>query len=107
MFGPIRTEFLNSVRAISLVRDGARWRLDLTGTPQDFEDIEAYSRRKVADRFTDEMLIDYAAALGLEPFSDDFYPGPCELVTNPSVPRPGALVLSIEGARRYYGIDAG
>lgn len=107
LFGPIPTAFLNYVRTISVVRDGARWRFDANGTTQHFEDVAAYSRRKVADRFTDEMLVAYSAALGLEPFADDFYPGPCELVTNPSVPPPGAFVLTIDGARGRFGIETG
>jgi hypothetical protein len=104
MFGPIATAFLNYVRTVSLVRDGSRWRFDANGTVQDFEQIEAYKRRKVAERFTPSMLVEYAAALGLEPFNESFFPGPCVLVTNPAVPPPGAVVLRIQDAQRWAGI---
>lgn len=104
MFGPVATDFLNYVRTVSLVRDGSRWRFDANGTVQDFEHIEAYRRRKVAERFTPSMLVEYAAALGLDPFNEAFFPGPCVLVSNPAVPPPGAVVLSIHDAQRWAGI---
>lgn len=104
MFAPISTDFLNYVRTVSVVRDGERWRFDANGTVQDFEDVETYKRRRVAERFTSEMLVNYTAALGLRPFDGDFFPGPCVLVRNPAVPPPGALVLSIRDAQRWAGI---
>jgi hypothetical protein len=104
MFAPIRTDFINYVRTVSLVKDGTRWRFDANGTVQDFEDVEAYSRRKATDRFTSAMLVDYAAALGLRPFEEDFFPGPCVLVRNPSVPPPNGFVLSIRETQQRYGI---
>ncbi|PPI29126.1 hypothetical protein E2R33_03040 [Rathayibacter toxicus] len=63
------------VRGIELIKDG-RWSLDLSGDPLPFEDLEAYKNRRVAERFTPDMLNDYCASLGLRPFDDDFYPGP-------------------------------
>jgi hypothetical protein len=104
MFAPISTDFINYVRTISVIRDGSRWRFDANGTVQDFEDPEAYQQRRAADRFTGPMLVEYSAALGLRPFDDDFYPGPCVLVTNPSVPPPDGLILSIESVQKRLGI---
>ncbi len=104
MFGPLLTNFINHVRAVSVVRDWSHWRFDASGTVQDFEDLEAYKRRKITDRFTSSMLVDYAAALGLRPFDDDFFPGPCVLVQNPAVPPPGAIVVSLADAQRRAGI---
>ncbi|NKY39206.1 hypothetical protein [Cellulomonas septica] len=105
MLGPVRTDFLNYVRTISVVQDGRRWRFDANGTVQDFEDLEAYGRRRIAERFTASMLVDYAAALGLRPFDEDFYPGPSVLVRNPAVARPGAFVLSLHDAQQRLGIE--
>ncbi|PPI54333.1 hypothetical protein [Rathayibacter toxicus] len=68
-------EITRRVRAIELIKDG-RWSLDLSGDPLPFEDLEAYKNRRVAERFTPDMLNNYCAALGLRPFDDDFYPGP-------------------------------
>lgn len=104
LFGPLPTHFLNYVRTLSVIRDGKRWRFDATGTVQAFEDTAAYSRRRARDRFTPEMLRDYARALGLRPFDDDFYPGPSVLVRNPSSSAPGYSPLSIAEAQRRIGI---
>ncbi len=107
MFGPIRTDFLNYVRTISVTRDGGRWRFDAAGTVQDFEEVEAYSRTRVAERFTPPMLADYCAAVGLRPFEEDFFPGPSVLVRNPAVPPPGGLVLSIRDAQAHWSAPTG
>lgn len=104
MFAPIDTSFLNYVRTISVVQDGSRWRFDANGTVQDFEDVQAYGRRRVADRFTGAMLAEYAAALGLKPFDSDFFSGPSVLVRNPATPPPGAAVLSLRDAQSRAGI---
>lgn len=106
MFGPDMTEFLNYVRTISVVRDGKRWRFDANGTVQHFEDVEAYSRRKIADRLTGSMLVAYTSALGLRPFEMDFFPGPSVLVRNSAEPPAGALVLSLHAAQQRAGIVA-
>lgn len=104
MFAPIQTNFLNHVREVSLVRDGARWRFDAVGTVQDFEDVDAYQRRRMPERFTAQMLVDYAAAIGLRPFDGDFFSGPSALVHSPVVPPPGVLVLSIAETQKQTGI---
>ncbi|WP_205649263.1 hypothetical protein, partial [Schaalia canis] len=43
----------------------------------DFEDRGAYESRRVVDRFTPAMLVEYCAALGLRPFDEDFYADEC------------------------------
>ncbi len=104
MFAPTATEFLNYVRSVSVVRYEARWRFDANGEVQEFEDPEAYKRRRISERFTTSMLVEYAAALGLKPFDDDFYPGPSVLVRDPAPSRPGLLVLSLREAQEREGI---
>lgn len=104
MFGPVRTDFLNYVRTVSVTQDGTRWRFDQGGTVQDFEDLAAYRRRRVVDRFTLSMLIDYAAALGVHPFDPDFYLGPSVLVMSPLPTDVGLRSMSIAEAQRMHGI---
>ncbi|WP_382401679.1 hypothetical protein [Flexivirga alba] len=104
MFAPIPTNFLNYVRTVSVVRDGSRWRFDVNGTVQDFEDIEAYKRRRIADRLSATMLADYAAALGLRPFDQNFFSGPSVLVRNSATPPPDAVVSSLRDAQKRAGI---
>ena len=104
MFAPIATDFLNYVRTVSVIQDGSRWRFDANGIVQDFEDVEAYKRRTVVDRFSAKMLAEYAAALGLRPFDLAFFPGPSVLVRNPAIPASDALVVSLQDAQRRLGI---
>jgi hypothetical protein len=107
LFSPIATDFLNYTRTISVVRTGSRWRFDANGMVQDFEDVDAYRRRTIADRFTPQMLQRYAAALDLFPWDLDFYPGPVALVTNPATPPPNAWQLSITETQARRGIAPG
>lgn len=104
IFAPIATDFINYTRTISVVRNGTRWRFDANGMVQDFEDTTAYQRRKITDRFTPEMLHDYAAALDLHPWDLDFYPGPSILITNPAVPPLKDWVLTIAKTQQRTGI---
>ena len=71
-----RLDIYDSGRAIRHIQasdqDG-RWEFYQSGEPLPFEDLEAYERRRVRDRFTPEMLDAYCAALGLRPFDPDFY----------------------------------
>ena len=41
-----------------------------------FEDVDAYQRRRIADRFTPEMLNEYCKRAGVDVFDEDFYSGP-------------------------------
>jgi hypothetical protein len=107
LYGPDMTEFLNYIRTVSAVNDGGRWRFDANGTVQDFEDLDAYRRRRKRDRFTSDMLAGYLAALGLRPFDDDFYEPQSVLVTsNQPVPE-GGLALSLADAQARQGIVPG
>ncbi|AZZ55028.1 hypothetical protein [Rathayibacter iranicus] len=67
------------IRMVAVIQD-SRWTFHTSGDPLPFEDVSAYMNRRVADRFTPEMLADYCAAYGLRPFDDDFFPGPSYLL---------------------------
>ncbi|AZZ56488.1 hypothetical protein [Rathayibacter iranicus] len=68
-----------TIRVIELTQD-SRWTFHTSGDPLPFEDVAAYTNRRIADRFTAEMLADYCAAYGLRPFDDDFFPGPSYII---------------------------
>ena len=107
LFGPLPTDFLNYVRTISASHDGSRWRFDASGTVQAFEHPERYEARKVRDKFTAEMLAEYAAALGVQPFDESFYAERGILVeTRQKVPRKG-LSMSFADTQHYWGIVPG
>jgi hypothetical protein len=73
VYGPHRTQWLNSVRALGASNDGGHWVFDQSGEPFPFEKLEQYQARRVRDRFTFEMLKDYLPHLGLSPFEEGFY----------------------------------
>ena len=62
--------------------DAGRWHFGTDGEVQPYEDVEAYRRRRHTDRLTEQMLVDYAAAVGLRPWEDSFYRPPFHLITS-------------------------
>ena len=80
LFAPTKREFLNYERSISVAYEAGKWRFDVSGDIQPFEDASRYSAEKIRDRFTPGMLREYCAALGVRLFDDQFYRGPGLLV---------------------------
>jgi hypothetical protein len=52
-------------RTIYAMDDGGRWEFGESGERFDFEDVDAYRRRRVRDRFTPELLERYLTELGV------------------------------------------
>ncbi len=75
LFAPEPREFLNIERSVSVINDVGGWEFNSVGSVQGFEHVERYSARRIADRFTPEMLEEYGRALGLELFDEAFYGG--------------------------------
>ena len=74
LYGPAATDFLNHVRGVAVARDdGGRWRFIESGTPQEFERLDAYRLPRVEERFTSEMLHEYCRALGFRPYEASAY----------------------------------
>lgn len=104
LFGPEQTDFLNYVRSIALVFNGRKWEFALGGTPQPFEEIEAYEARRVSERFTLDRLDRYCKALGVHPFDESFYrPEAVFIDRKLSVPV-DALSLTLAEAQRWLEI---
>lgn len=55
-------------RTISAANDGGKWQFDQFGEPLSFEDTAAYTRKKIQDRFTRELLYRYLFRLEVPPF---------------------------------------
>ncbi|MFC9690873.1 hypothetical protein ACFTSF_20145 [Kribbella sp. NPDC056951] len=107
LFGPLPTDFLNYVRTISASHDGSRWSFEASGTVQAFEQPDRYQARTVRSRFTSELLAEYAAALGVRPFDEDFYADRGVLIeTRQKVPRKGHA-MSLADTQHYWGIVPG
>lgn len=49
--------FGDPVRIVAAVQDDDRWEWQELGEPLEFEDLNAYRRRRIRDRFTPEMLV--------------------------------------------------
>ena len=73
--GPGRRDTLNIERSVAVINDTRGWEFKTTGTLQDFEQAERYAAKRIADRFTPEMLDAYCRALGIDLFEEDFYGG--------------------------------
>lgn len=65
VFDPLADDSLGCRRSIAAANDGGRWIFEQSGSPFDFEPVNEYSRGRVRDRFTPEMLIDYLRWLGV------------------------------------------
>jgi hypothetical protein len=67
LYGPIKRGLM------AWINDSDRWAFDTWGAPQPFERTDVYSRRRIRDRLSIELIAEYAAELGLRPFDHDFY----------------------------------
>ena len=63
LYGPSATDWLNLEWSVAARNDGGRWTFQRTGPAQPFEEREAYSRRRIRDRFPPELLWRYCRAL--------------------------------------------
>jgi len=63
----------NVERVVSAMNDGGTWRFVTEGPVQPYEELEAYARRRVVDRFTPDMLERYCQARGIDFFNPAFY----------------------------------
>jgi hypothetical protein len=104
LLGPEDTTVLNFVRTVYAMNDGGHWEFGQAGTPQPFEELEAYSRRSIRERFTGPMLERYAQALGVDPFNEAAYGPEAILVANPQPVPPGGLTMSLVEVQNWLGI---
>lgn len=107
LFGPIDTDFLNYVRTISVSHTGSKWRFDANGTEQTFEETDAYSARRVRDRFTSAMLERYCQAMGIDVFRPEFYGPEATLVESDLPPAPGGMVMTLAEVQEWLEIVPG
>lgn len=102
LFGP-HGDPLGYERVVSVVCDGGSWAFDRSGEPLPFERVEQYHRKKISERFTIDDLRDYAAAMGLRPFDEDFYcPESARLVELTGAKPRGMTESSLEQARASF-----
>ncbi|MDR2171145.1 MAG: hypothetical protein LBP59_13460 [Planctomycetaceae bacterium] len=61
------------IRHIYVAKSDDRWVFASEGAPLSFEKTENYSKKRIKDRFTYDMLIEYTGFLGLQIVDEDFY----------------------------------
>ncbi|SFI05459.1 hypothetical protein [Planctomicrobium piriforme] len=71
-----------SERVINLINNGDRWIFEQCGEPLPFEDSSIYHKRRIQDRFSIELAVNYLKANGISAFEQDFYL-PCWTLTEP------------------------
>ena len=103
LFAPEKRDFLNIERNVSVINDVRGWDFTSIGRVQDFEQAERYAAKRIADRFTPEMLEAYCRALGINLFDEDFY-GDAGLITH-SYPwfLPRLATVTLAHARKRLG----
>ncbi len=108
LYGPDETDWLNTIRSISVTNDVTGWEFTAQGEAQPYEQPENYRKWRVVDRFTPEMLESYCSALGIELFNPDFYGGQClvEHTTSRAASAQGPI-MSIAEARSRLSIPTG
>lgn len=104
VYGPRPNPIQNYVRTVTAMNDGGRWIFEESGEPFPFEQVERYTERIKRKRFTFEMLRDYAAALGVKAFDEEFYlpDGVATLVGKVGPKYPNMREYSLEEARAGY-----
>jgi len=104
LYGPEQTDRLNVVRSVAAVEDDGRWEWSASGSPQPFEDIGAYNRRRVRDRLTPDMIANYCGALGIRPFDEYFYGTAGQLVENVRITG-NVRTETLQQARAWHGLE--
>ncbi|VEI13428.1 hypothetical protein [Trueperella bialowiezensis] len=59
-----------------------KWQFDHSAAFMPFEDLASYEKRRIVDRFSPQMVIDYCRAVGIDPYNEEFYSGPIFVVEN-------------------------
>lgn len=88
-------------RSVCVVNDGGKWVFEAYGEPLPFEDIQAYSRKRIRDRFDLAMLTAYLGALGIRAFDPDFYGDSGVLLERVGPMAPNVTEYSIAEARDW------
>ena len=105
LFGGEKREYLNIDRSVSVINDVRGWKFANIGAVQSFEQVDRYAAKRVADRFTPEMLEDYCRSFGINLFEEDFYGGPGFITY--SYPRFLSRLpsVSLTDARKQLGLE--
>ena len=62
-----------SVRYVRAMREEPSWEFFSKGDPMEFENLDHYKRRRIADRLNRDILVEYLARLGWDLASPTFW----------------------------------
>jgi hypothetical protein len=102
LYGPDKTDWLNRIRHVAVSNDVSGWEFAAAGEVQPYEKTENYTKRRVVDRLTAEMLESYCAALGIELFEANFYGGQCLVLLQRRATQPGQVMTISEARAHLY-----
>lgn len=105
LFSESATEFLNYERSIAAINDGGKWRFVASGKVQPYEQNEMYKRRSVRERFTCNLLNEYCQAIGIDPFSENYYEPDGVLFVSKAPSIPNFEQISLADARERLGLS--
>ncbi|WHU48644.1 hypothetical protein QNM97_06505 [Gordonia sp. L191] len=100
-----QTDWLNYVRSVWVGQDGNRWSFEQQGDPLPFEDVSAYQRRRVKDRFTEDMLVDFSANLGQYPMDEQSYSQQGVLLRTRLEAKASAYSMTLAEARAHFDLE--
>ena len=89
------------------LNDGGKWKLELHGVEQAFEEFEAYRARRVRDRFNSQMLERYCQALDVDVFNPDFYQSEAVLIQSGITLGRNPITKTLAEAQAWLGIVPG
>jgi hypothetical protein len=96
------TDAESEVRDVSAANDGGTWAWDESGPVQPFERIESYQTKRIRDRLSPELLIEYCDQLDIPMLREDDY-GPRNVLIDLGH---GRANLTLAQARGRLGLDA-
>jgi hypothetical protein len=105
LFGAEKRDFLNVERSVSVMNDVRGWEFKTIGKVQDFEQVERYGAKRIADRFTPEMLAEYCRALGISLFDEHFYGGSGLMTSSSPWFLPKLATITLAQARKQLGLS--
>ncbi|OWK30949.1 hypothetical protein [Sphingomonas mucosissima] len=73
LYGPEKTDFLNTIRSIAVSFDGSKWFFSADGEVQSFEEVSRYKERSIKKRFDGSLLDTYLRHLGISMFDESFF----------------------------------
>jgi hypothetical protein len=94
-------------RSVRLGRDGGRWTFAARGRPRPYEEVEAYGRKPVCERFTRAMLVRYLAALGIDADDETAFGDALLMDCGPGQPRTSTLAETRAEYLRAVSTDRG